>query len=201
MSMSTVLIISIAAGVILVVGGGLVMYMASLVKNAYELKVQINSDIDERLGKMGEDLDKKSRWIKRDLLEEIEKIKSNLEADNARRFNELADPVRKRVDDIELILRKEHDEWVKAIETDREAITKLEAKLSTVRRPQAESPAAAAAAVAAADTKPAASADDMTAVMAATAPSPIAAAAAPKVPSAVDPKSMNGFLPEFGKKR
>ena len=61
MSMSTVLIISLAAGVILVVGGGLMMYMAQLVKNAYELKVQINAEVDERLTKTAEDLDKNSR--------------------------------------------------------------------------------------------------------------------------------------------
>lgn len=140
MSMSSVLIVAFAAGVILVVGGGLMMYMAGLVKNAYELKVQINSDIDERLGKMTEDLDKKSRWIKRDLLEEIEKIKTNLEADNARKFQELAEPVVKRIEELDHLIRKERDEWVKAIESDRENLTKLDAKIGVLRRDLKQKP-------------------------------------------------------------
>jgi hypothetical protein len=134
MSMSSVLIISVAAGIILVVGGSLMMYMAGLVKNAYELKVQINHDIDERLGKMTEDLDKKSRWIKRDLLEEIEKIKAGIETDNAQKFANLGEPLLKRIDELDQIVRKERDEWIKAIESDRENITKLDGKIGALRR-------------------------------------------------------------------
>ena len=211
MSMTSVLIISLAAGVILVVGGGLMMYMAGLVKNAYELKVQINSDIDERLGKMAEDLDKKSRWIKRDLLEEIEKIKAALETDNARKFQELGEPVLKRIEDLDQIVRKERGEWIKAIESDRENLTKLDAKIGGLRRdvkrleqqaglaPQAEGAASALDAALAA--KAAAAPPEGTSPAAdAAAPAGAApAAAAPKPAS--DPKTMPGFLPDLGAKK
>jgi predicted transcriptional regulator len=132
--MSSVLIVSLAAGVILVIGGGLMMYMANLVRNAYELKVQINSDIDERLGKIAEELDKKCRWIKRDVLEELEKIKLGLETDNSRKFNDLAEPVVKRIEELDALVRKERDEWVKAVESDRQNITTLDTKVRTLRR-------------------------------------------------------------------
>ena len=211
MSMTSVLIISLAAGVILVVGGGLMMYMAGLVKNAYELKVQINSDIDERLGKMAEDLDKKSRWIKRDLLEEIEKIKAALETDNARKFQELGEPVLKRIEDLDQIVRKERGEWIKAIESDRENLTKLDAKIGGLRRdvkrleqqaglaPQAEGAASALDAALAA--KAAAAPPEGTSPAAdAAAPAGAApVAAAPKPAS--DPKTMPGFLPDLGAKK
>lgn len=134
MGFSSVLMISLAAGVILVIGGGLMMYMANLVRNAYELKVQINAEVDERLTKMADDLDKKSRWIKRDLLEEIEKIKVSLQTDNARKFQELAEPVVRRVEEMDELLRRERAEWVKAVESDRQNITMLDTKIRGLRR-------------------------------------------------------------------
>ncbi|OAN42990.1 hypothetical protein A6A04_09825 [Paramagnetospirillum marisnigri] len=214
MSTSSVLIISVAAGIILVVGGGLMMYMAGLVKNAYELKVQINADIEEKLGKMAEDLDKKSRWIKRDLLEEIEKIKSALEVDNARKFEGLGEPLIKRIDELDQIVRKERDEWVKAIESDRENITKLDGKIGSLRRDLkqleqnggvAAAVDAAAAALAGGSVAPTEAAADPTLLAAATArpPAAVAAPVSASAPakSAADPKSMPGFLPDLGTKK
>lgn len=136
MGFSTVLIISLAAGVILIVGGGVMMYMANLVKSAYEIKVQINTDVEDRLTKMGEDLDKKSKWIKRDLLEEIEKIKVAVQTDNTRKLEELAGPLMARVQQIESHLASERSEWVKAVEADRVAIAALEARLKSAPRPK-----------------------------------------------------------------
>ena len=138
MGFSTVLIISLAAGVILIVGGGLMMYMANLVKSAYEIKVQINTDVEDRLTKMGEDLDKKSRWIKRDLLEEIEKIKTALQTDNARKIEEMTGPLIARIEGFEALLRNERAEWVKAIETDRAAIAALDARLKVAPKKKEE---------------------------------------------------------------
>lgn len=134
MSFATVLIISLAAGVVLVVGGGLMLYIGHLVRNAYELKVQINSEVEDRLTKMGEDLDKKSRWIKRDLIEEIEKIKVALQTDNARKIQELIDPLVARLDGIEQALRAEREEWVKAVDEDRVSIANLDSRLKILRR-------------------------------------------------------------------
>lgn len=134
MGFSTVLVISLAAGVILIVGGGLMMYMANLVKSAYEIKVQINTEVEERLTKMGEDLDKKSRWIKRDLLEEIEKIKAALQTDNARKMEELTGSLRQKVDGFESLLHNERVEWVKAVDMDRQAIAGLDARLKAAAK-------------------------------------------------------------------
>lgn len=195
MSMTTVLIISLAAGVILVVGGGLVMYMAQLVKNAYELKVQLNSEVDERLTKMTEDLDKKSRWIKRDLIEEIEKIKIAMETSNAQKFTEMTEPFTRRLEFFEEILIKDKAEWTRALNEDREVIKALDARLGAVRRevkqatdganPSLDAAMAslAAAKAAAADAAPAADAP-----------------AAPAAPAGPDPATMGGFLPDLGKK-
>ena len=128
MGFSTVLIISLAAGVILIVGGGL-MYMANIVKSAYEIKVQINNEVDDRLSKMGEDLDKKSKWIKRDMIEEFEKIKGNMQGDNSKRLEELVAPLATRIENMEAQLRAEQAEWRRALEAERVNIAEIESRL------------------------------------------------------------------------
>ena len=134
MSMSAVLIISLAAGVVLVVGGGLMMYMSNLVRNAYEIKVQINADMEARLKAIAEDMDKKSKWIKRDLVDELDKIKTSLTQSNARTIQELVDPLVKRVDALEQVLKKERTDWSKAVEDTRLGSTNLDSKLAQFRK-------------------------------------------------------------------
>lgn len=134
MGISALLVLGLAAGVVLVVGGGLMMYMSNLVRSAYEIKVQINNDVDERLGKMAEDLDKKSRWIKRDLLEELDKIKVAFATDNASKVSALSEPLLKKVEGVEQMLRDERTEWMKAVEADRQSIAALENKVKLMRR-------------------------------------------------------------------
>ncbi len=134
MGLSTILIISLAAGVVLVIGGGVMMYMANLVKSAYEIKVQISSDVDERLTKMGEDIDKKSRWIKRELAEEIDKIRVSLTTESAKKFQEMAEPLLKQVEALEQAVRSERTEWVKAVDTDRQSLTEVDGRIRAVRR-------------------------------------------------------------------
>ena len=139
MGFSSVLIISLAAGVVLIIGGGLIMYMSNLVKSAYDLKVQLKTDLDDRLNKISEDLDKKSKWIKRDLLEEIEKIRSALNADTTRRWDEMTGPILQRLDNMENAIRSERSEWVKAVDADRATLSQMETKLKSALKKIKES--------------------------------------------------------------
>lgn len=134
MSFSTVIIISLAAGVILIIGGGLMMYMANLVKSAYEIKVQINSEVEDRLNKMGDELDKKSKWIKRDLLEEIEKIKANMHTEAQSKVTELTHPFTARLDALDAAVKVERAEWVKAVDSDRAAIANIDNRLKNLTK-------------------------------------------------------------------
>lgn len=194
MGFSTVLIISLAAGVILIVGGGLMMYMANLVKSAYEIKVQINTEVEDRLNKMGEDLDKKSRWIKRDLLEEIEKIKANLQTENTARLTELAAPLMTRLDQLEAMVRADRADWIKAVESDRAAIANLDNRLKAVTR-QVKGDDKAAPTPAPVPASPA----DEAAASAAPATAPAAPAPAPAPATAQSAKAAaTAWLPELG---
>lgn len=130
MAFSTVLLITLAAGAILVVGGGVMAYVSALVKSAYEIKVQLNNEVDAKLAKMADDLDKKARWIKRDLLEEIEKIKIALQSDSARKIADLSDPVLIRLGELERRIAG----LTAATDTDRQALSSLDARLRMVMK-------------------------------------------------------------------
>jgi len=164
MDLWVITLISLVAGLVLVIGGALVVYMGSLVKSAYQLKIEIKSDMDEGLRKIEEDTDKKSRWIKRDLVEEVEKIKGNVTAENQRKFAELADTLAKRLAEAEEVGRRDRAEIVKLIEGLRRDVMTLDQRMRTLRRdqtakpgePSAEADTASAAAPKAADAPPAA---------------------------------------------
>jgi cell division protein FtsX len=145
MDLWTITLISLVAGLVLVIGGALVVYMGSLVKSAYQLKIEIKADMDEGLRKIEEDTDKKSRWIKRDLIEEIDKIKGNVTTDNQRKFAELADTLSKRLTEAEDIGRHDRAEIVKLIEGLRRDVTTLDQRIRSLRRDQTAKPGELAA--------------------------------------------------------
>lgn len=134
MSMSAVLLISLAAAVVLVVGGGLMMYMSNLVRNAYELKVQINSDMEQQIKTVSDDIEKRSKWIKRDLIEELEKFKAAQIQSSARTIQDAIDPLSRRIDALEQVLKKERTEWSNAVNETRSGNTGLEARISQLRK-------------------------------------------------------------------
>ena len=134
MSMYAVLLISLAAAVVLVVGGGLMMYMSNLVRNAYELKVQINSDMEQQIKVVSEDIEKRSKWIKRDLIEELEKFKAAQIQSNARTMQDMVDPLSRRIDALEQTIKTERTDWSSAVNETRTGNTGLETKITQLRK-------------------------------------------------------------------
>lgn len=148
MSFWTVILISLAIGLLLVIGGSLVVYMGSLVKNAYELKVEIQSDMEAGLKRIEEESEKKTRWIKRDLIEEIEKLKSSLSTDNQRKFGEITEGLVKSVAEMEQTHKRDRQEMIKVIDALRQDIMTLDQRMKSLKRdaaaPSAPAPAAEA---------------------------------------------------------
>lgn len=142
MSFWTVTLVSLAIGLLLVIGGSLVVYMGSLVKNAYELKVEIQNDMEAGLKRIEEESEKKTRWIKRDLIEEIEKLKSSLSTDNQRKFGEMTEGLVKSVAELEQTYKRDRQEMVKVIDALRQDIMTLDQRLKSLKR-DAPAPAAA----------------------------------------------------------
>lgn len=130
----TILVFSLGIGALLVAVGWLIVYVSSLVKSAYQLKVEIQAQLEEGIRKLEEDMEKKSRWIKRDVLEELEKIKAALTADNARKFEEFAGTVTGMLTKYEEAVRRERLEVVQAMEKQNKNILTLDQRLRALRR-------------------------------------------------------------------
>lgn len=142
MSFWTVILVSLALGLLLVIGGTLVSYMGSLVKNAYTLKVEIQSEMEAGLKRAEEESDKRTKWIKRDLVEEIEKLKSAVSTDNQRKFGELADELTKKVEELEQAHKRDRQEMVRVIDALRQDVMTLDQRLKSLRRDVPAAPAA-----------------------------------------------------------
>jgi hypothetical protein len=155
MSFWTVILVSLVLGLLLVIGGTLVSYMGSLVKNAYTLKVEIQAEMEAGLKRAEEESDKRTKWIKRDLVEEIDKLKSAVSTDNQRKFAELADELTKKVEELEQAHKRDRQEMVRVIDALRQDVMTLDQRLKSLRRdappapPSATPPAEAETAAAA----------------------------------------------------
>lgn len=86
MNVIVIIGVTVGAALIIVLVIGLLSYMSSLVKSAYEIKVEIRSDMEAGLKKAEEDLTKKSKWMRQELGEDVGKMKAALEQDAERRM-------------------------------------------------------------------------------------------------------------------
>lgn len=132
----TVTLVSLSAGLVLTIGGALVIYMGSLVKSAYQLKIEIKSDVEEGLHRLEDEVEKKIRWVKRDLVEEVDKIKVAMQTDNQRKISEMLDGFVKRLVACETALTNDRSEIGSALEALRQDVTVLDHRLRFVRREQ-----------------------------------------------------------------
>ncbi len=132
MGMSSIVIVSLAAGIILIVGGGLIMYMGNLIRSAYEIKVQIVTDTNERITKLIEEMDKRTKWAKREAAEEVERFKTTIEVSNASSMEDLQRSLQQRVTALETLIRNGRNEWITAVEGHQQALVSLEANMNVL---------------------------------------------------------------------
>lgn len=143
----TITLIALIAGLILVVGGALVVHMGNLVRNAYELKVEIKSDVEEGQKRIEAEVDKRLKWIKHDLIEDLEKSKAAIQSDTQRQMRESLAVIDKNLADLTEGLGRERADTVKTLESLRADIMVLDQRFRNLRRevkPPEPSPAPAA---------------------------------------------------------
>ncbi|KAF0138957.1 MAG: hypothetical protein FD153_1058 [Rhodospirillaceae bacterium] len=85
----------------------MVAYVSSLVKNAYQLKMELRGDLEDSLSKLEDAAGKRTRTIKRELLDEIAKMRVSLERDTIRRLTELNESVLKQKADVEETMKRD----------------------------------------------------------------------------------------------
>ena len=104
----------------------MVAYMSSLVKNAYQLKIELRADLEDGLNKVEEATEKRMRMVKRELLDEIGKIRTNLENDVGRRLTELNASVQKQVAEVEETIKRDRGKIVHGFEELRRRLSDVE---------------------------------------------------------------------------
>ncbi|PKU25869.1 hypothetical protein CWS72_04755 [Telmatospirillum siberiense] len=132
----SVTFVSLSAGLVLTIGGALVIYMGSLVKSAYQLKIEIKGDVEEAFRRLEGDVEKKIRKVKHELVEEVDKIKVALQTDNQRKISEMLDGFSKRLSACETALASDRTEIGTVLEGLRRDVTVLDQRLRFVRREQ-----------------------------------------------------------------
>ena len=134
MSAVSTAIVTLLVAMVVVFCVALIIYLSSLVKNAYQIKVEMRGELDDGMKKIDEELNKRSRWIKRELLEEIEKVKVAMHTDNARRFGEMNDLMRKSVNEMLEGEKKERHEINKRLEGIKESQGKHDQVVKRLKR-------------------------------------------------------------------
>ncbi len=134
MNFLTVTIVIFIVALIGVFAVALIVYLSSLVKSAYQIKIEMHNDLEEGLKRADEELNKRSRWIKRELLDEIERIKGGMQADITNRGITILEETRKMVVGAEEGLRHDLAETNRLLGEARDLLYALDHKVKSMRR-------------------------------------------------------------------
>ncbi|NKD76232.1 hypothetical protein HEQ60_00375 [Haematospirillum sp. H1815] len=72
----------------------LLSYLSSLVKSAYQIKVELRSDMEKNLRHIRDELGKQSRLVRTELVKDVSRIRRSLEQDSAVRVDRMEHDLR-----------------------------------------------------------------------------------------------------------
>lgn len=87
MNYASIMGVTIAIAVIAVLGIALLSYLSSLVKSAYQIKVEMRADLDSGLKSLEDEMRKKSRWMRTEVGEDVAKMKQAMEQEIQQRLS------------------------------------------------------------------------------------------------------------------
>lgn len=125
--------ITLGVAVVAVFVIGLLSYMSQLVKNAYQIKVEIRSDMEGGLRKIEEDLGKKAKWMRSEVGEDISKIKQAIEQENTNRLQTIEDRLTSLAQDLDAGSRDERAELRNIIAQLRKRLSAAEQEIAALR--------------------------------------------------------------------
>jgi hypothetical protein len=134
MSFLTIAMVALIIGLVVVFAVALVGYLSSLVKNAYQIKVEMRADLEEGLKKMDDELNKRSKWLKREMIEEMEKIKAGMTTETAKRQVEMGEQLNALAGEISVRMQAAHAESLSKIAEFSARFDEADRKLTEYRR-------------------------------------------------------------------
>ncbi len=138
MTFVTLMGIALAIGTAVILGIALVSYMSSLARSAYELKVEMRKDLDDGIKHVETEMIKQTKWARGDLMAEVERTRTAMLEDLARRQQEVEAAFAAELKKRDETRAAEHEALTTAVADLGERVALLEQRLRSRLRPAEE---------------------------------------------------------------
>ncbi|GAB3124571.1 hypothetical protein [Novispirillum itersonii] len=133
MDYMTLTVVTIGVAAVVVLGFFLISYMSNLVKNAYQIKVEMRNDMEANFRKIEDELTKKSKWMRAELGEDVSKMKSSVETENDRRLTSIETRLRETVAQLDELVRGERQEIRQSVESIQRRLGTIEQDITNLK--------------------------------------------------------------------
>lgn len=143
MNFAAVLGFALVIGTIVILGVAIVSYVATLVRNAYELKVEMRRELDEGLKDIEGEVSRAVKWARGELAGEIDKSRALMAEDLERRQRDIEARVAAEIDAREAAWTAERDALRVELALLEDRLARVEHRVLAKPRPVDTAPAAA----------------------------------------------------------
>ncbi len=133
MGFGAVAVITIVIALVLIMGVGLMSYVSSLVKNAYQIKVELRNDVESAIARMEGELDRRGKALRKELGDDTGKLRDSVQQDNDRRIKEIEDRLQKTLQDLTVAGRDEKAATQTALTDMRRRLKTLESDVVAIK--------------------------------------------------------------------
>ncbi|KJS36249.1 MAG: hypothetical protein VR70_14155, partial [Rhodospirillaceae bacterium BRH_c57] len=133
MSFGAVAAITITIALVLIMGIGLMSYVSSLVKNAYQIKVELRNDVESAIARMDMEMDRRGKALRKELGDDTSKLRDSVQQDNERRIKEIEDRLQKTLQDLSAAGRDEKTATQTALTDMRRRLKTLESDVVAIK--------------------------------------------------------------------
>lgn len=91
--------VTLAVAAVIVLAVMLMSYVSSLVKNAYQIKIELRSDVDNAIAAMNAEIARSSKLLRKELGDDAGKVRDNIAQDAERRLAEIEQRLIKSIAD------------------------------------------------------------------------------------------------------
>lgn len=135
MSEMAVIGVSTLVVTLLLIGGAIVYYLANLVRSAYSIKVTMQNDLQGGLDHLATELNKKSKWMRAELSDDITKMKGVVKQDIDAKLDTVLAQLQKVVTDLDVAARDERADLRQILSTHQKRLQIIENDLFHLKGP------------------------------------------------------------------
>lgn len=133
MDYMTLTVVTIGVAAVVVLGFFLISYMSSLVKNAYQIKVEMRNDMETNFRRIEDELTKKSKWMRAELGEDVSKMKTSVETENDRRLTSIETRLKETVAQLDELVRGDRQDMRQVMESVQRRLGTIEQDITNLK--------------------------------------------------------------------